>query len=55
MIIRTLACLAAIACAPTALADVYYDAVGDIAVGNANLDITQVEVTEDGSDLAIRT
>ena len=51
MTIRTLGCLAAIACAPAALADVYYDAVGDIAVGNANLDITQVEVTNDDDNL----
>ena len=52
MTIRTLGCLAVIACTPAAMADVYYDAVGDIAVGNANLDITQVEVTDDGTDLS---
>ena len=34
-------------------ADMYYDAVGDIATGNANLDITQVEVTDDGIDLFV--
>ena len=54
MTIRTLGCLAVIACTPAVMADVYYDAVGDIAVSNANLDITQVEVTDDGSDLTIK-
>ena len=51
MTIRTLGCLAALACVPTALGDVYSDAIGDIAVGNANLDITQVEVTHDADNL----
>jgi len=34
-------------------ADMYYDPEGDIATGNANLDITQVEVTDDGVDLSV--
>ncbi|MEE2971758.1 MAG: hypothetical protein VX672_01410, partial [Planctomycetota bacterium] len=51
MTIRTLGCLAALACAPTALADVYYDAVGDIAVDDANLDIYGVGVTHDDTNL----
>ena len=34
-------------------ADMYYDPEGDIATGNANLDITQVEVTDNGSDLFV--
>ncbi len=51
MTIRTLGCLAALACAPTALADVYYDAVGDIAVDDANLDISFVGVTHDDTNL----
>lgn len=41
----------ALSCA--AVADVYTDPTGDIATGNANLDITQVEVTDDGVDLSI--
>jgi hypothetical protein len=36
-----------------ATADIYTDPVGDIATGNANLDITQVEVTDNGVDLFI--
>lgn len=36
-----------------ALGDIYNDPTGDIATGNPNLDITQVEVTDDGSDLSI--
>jgi hypothetical protein len=39
--------------ASVALGDIYYDATGDIATGNANLDITQVEVTTNGWDLSI--
>ena len=39
---------------PVAMGDIYMDPVGDIATGNANLDITQVEVTDNGSDLIIR-
>ncbi len=34
-------------------ADMYYDPEGDIATGNPNLDITQVEVTDDGVDLSV--
>ena len=37
--------------ASVALGDIYYDATGDIATGNANLDITQVEVTNDESNV----
>ena len=35
------------------MADMYYDPTGDIATGNPNLDITQVEVTDDGVDLFV--
>ena len=41
-------------CALPAVASVYTDPVGDIATGNSNLDITQVEVTDDGTDLIVR-
>jgi hypothetical protein len=37
-----------------AMGDIYMDPVGDIATGNANLDITQVEVTDNGTDLIVR-
>jgi hypothetical protein len=37
-----------------AMGDIYVDPVGDIATGNANLDITQVEVTDNGTDLVVR-
>ena len=37
-----------------AMGDIYVDPAGDIATGNANLDITQVEVTDDGTDLVVR-
>ncbi len=36
-----------------AFGDVYIDPTGDIATGNPNLDITQVEITDDGSDLTV--
>lgn len=36
-----------------AMGDLYSDPTGDIATGNANLDITQVEVTDNGTDLFI--
>ncbi len=36
-----------------ACGDMYYDPTGDIATGNANLDITQVEITDNGVDLFI--
>ncbi len=36
-----------------ALGDIYMDPTGDIATGNANLDITQVEVTDNGIDLFV--
>ena len=36
-----------------AMGDIYVDPVGDIATGNANLDITQVEVSDNGVDLFI--
>ncbi|MDP7008082.1 MAG: hypothetical protein QGI78_00760 [Phycisphaerales bacterium] len=39
---------------PVAMGDIYMDPVGDIATGNANLDITQVEVTDNGTDLIVR-
>ena len=41
-------------CAMPAMASLYTDPVGDIATGNSNLDITQVEVTDDGTDLIVR-
>ena len=34
-----------------AMADIYTDPIGDIATGNANLDITSFEITDNGSDL----
>ena len=37
-----------------AMGDIYMDPTGDIATGNANLDITQVEVTDNGTDLVVR-
>ena len=37
-----------------ALGDIYVDPTGDIATGNPNLDITQVEITDDGVDLTVR-
>ena len=36
-----------------AMGDIYYDPVGDIATGNPNLDITQVEMTTSGWDLQV--
>jgi len=36
-----------------AMGDIYTDQTGDIATGNANLDITQVEVTDNGVDLIV--
>jgi len=36
-----------------ACGDIYMDPIGDIATGNANLDITQVEITDNGVDLFI--
>jgi hypothetical protein len=41
----------ALSCA--AVGDIYVDPTGDIATGNPNLDITQVEVTDDGTDLTM--
>jgi len=41
-------------CAVPAMASVYTDPVGDIATGNSNLDITQVEITDNGTDLVVR-
>lgn len=35
------------------MADVYTDPVGDIATGNANLDIASVSMTDDGTDLTV--
>ena len=40
-----------IACASAVTAAVYTDPAGDIATGNANLDITQVEITDNGADV----
>ncbi len=37
--------------ASAALGDIYVDPTGDISTGNANLDITQVEVTNDESNV----
>ncbi|MDG1137014.1 MAG: hypothetical protein P8N28_02035 [Phycisphaerales bacterium] len=34
-----------------AMADIYTDPIGDIATGNANLDITSFEITDNGADL----
>ena len=48
---RICAVTTALFCGSFAAADVFYDAVGDIAVGDSNLDITQVEVTNDDSNL----
>ena len=39
--------------ASVALGDIYVDPTGDIATGNPNLDITQVEVTDNGADLFV--
>ena len=39
--------------ASVALGDIYVDPTGDIATGNPNLDITQVEVTDNGEDLFV--
>jgi hypothetical protein len=36
-----------------AVGDIYTDPTGDISTGNPNLDITQVEVTDDGIDLFV--
>ena len=33
--------------------DIYTDPAGDIATGNANLDITQVEITDNGLELFV--
>ena len=41
-------------CAMPAMASLYTDPVGDIATGNSNLDITQVEVTDNGIDLVVQ-
>ena len=41
-------------CAVPAMASVYSDPVGDIATGDSNLDITQVEITDNGTDLVVR-
>ena len=41
-------------CAMPAMASLYTDPVGDIATGNSNLDITQVEVTDNGTDLVVQ-
>jgi hypothetical protein len=40
--------------AAPALGTVYTDPTGDIATGNSNLDITQVEITDNGTDLVVR-
>ncbi len=39
--------------ASVSVADVYTDPTGDIATGNPNLDITLVEVTDNGTDLTV--
>jgi hypothetical protein len=39
--------------ASVALGDIYYDAEGDIATGNPNLDITSFEVDNDGTNLSM--
>jgi len=40
--------------AAPAMGSLYSDPTGDIATGNANLDITEVEMTDNGSDLVVR-
>ncbi len=46
-------CIAAVAAGP-AFGTVYGDAEGDIATGNPNLDITAMEITDNGTDLVVR-
>jgi MYXO-CTERM domain-containing protein len=36
------------------LGSTYIDPVGDIATGNSNLDITQVDITDNGTDLTVQ-
>jgi len=40
--------------AAPAMGAIYTDPSGDIATGNANLDITQIEITDNGTDLVVR-
>jgi hypothetical protein len=51
--IRSTALCIAVSAMP-AMADIYIDPAGDIATGNSNLDITQVEVTDNGTDLVVQ-
>ncbi len=46
-------CLVTLVATTVAMADMYYDPTGDIATGNANLDITSVEMTTSGWDLLV--
>ncbi len=50
---RTMPLLAMFVVAP-ALGSVYTDPEGDIATGNPNLDITSVEISDNGTDLVVR-
>jgi hypothetical protein len=51
--VKNIFSLIAVASVMTSLSfgDIYTDPIGDIATGNANLDITQVEVTNDASNV----
>lgn len=51
---RILSLLVPALLAVPAFGDFYFDNEGDIATGNANLDITQVEITDNGVDLVVR-
>ena len=45
--------LTAVALSPAAVGDVVFDPIGDIATGNANLDIAEVSITDNGTDVFI--
>ncbi|MCH2140342.1 MAG: hypothetical protein MK100_04830 [Phycisphaerales bacterium] len=51
---KTIAVLASGLMVAPAFGAVYTDPVGDIATGNPNLDITQIEINDDGNDLVVR-
>ncbi len=51
---KIIACCVAALVATPAFASLYTDAEGDIATGNANLDITGMEITDNGTDLVVR-
>jgi len=50
----TALCVVASLVTSVAMADMYYDPTGDIATGNPNLDITQVDISDNGTDLVVR-